>query len=700
LEAALRLGRFVAVGLLSCTVIEALHATRRRVEANVRAWPEDEGRYHRLVEGAGGGVWVVDRGGRTTYANRHLGVILGVPPRDLVGRRWQEFLVNPDPRLDRWATDPTLDLGSREVRLRRSDGEHRAVVVSACPIALDDDPTGRAGRTGELLLTVTDVTDITPLMHAEDALRVERHLKSAVLETIGCLVVVLDPKGEILRLNRACRQMIGHNAEGAVGRAFWDVFLPPEEVAGDRALFERLVAGGPTLDTSRWRIRNGHDRHIAWSNATLVSPSGGVEYVIATGIDVTELKEVEEALREAKERAEAASQAKDRFLAVLSHELRTPLTPVLIAVSSMLENSLDSSLLADLEMIQRNVLLEARLIDDLLDVALINRGRFRLVPEVVDFHEAIRCGIAICRGEAQEAGMGVETVLDAAHHHVLADRARIMQIIWNLIRNAVKFSGPGEGTLTIRTINPPGPGEGESVGDAPRPRLVVEFADTGIGIDPVVMPQIFEPFKQGQAGLRGRFSGLGLGLSIFRSSAEAHGGTLSATSPGPGRGSTFRLELEAVPTPVAVAGASPETPVDAPGPALLRVLLVEDNKDILLYLADGLRRHGHEVVAINSLAAARAAASEAAPPFDLLVSDIELPDGSGLDLMRDLGGGLVPGLAISGYGSEEDVRQCLEAGFSEHLTKPLDTDRLIAAIHRVMVKAGNRAEGICINRNY
>jgi CheY-like chemotaxis protein len=284
--------------------------------------------------------------------------------------------------------------------------------------------------------------------------------------------------------------------------------------------------------------------------------------------------------------------------------------------------------------------------------------------------------------------MGIKTVLDAAHHHVLADRARIMQIIWNLIGNAVKFSGPGKGTLTIRTLNPPGPGEGESVGDAPRPRLVVEFADTGIGIDPVVMPQIFEPFKQGQAGLRGRFSGLGLGLSICRSSAVAHGGTLSAMSPGPGRGSTLRLELEAVPTPVAaVAGPSPETPVDAPGPALLRVLLVEDNKDILLYLADGLRRHGHEVVALTSLAAARAAMSEAAPPFDLVVTDIELPDGSGLDVMRDLGGGLVPGLAISGYGSEEDVRQCLEAGFSEHLTKPLDTNRLIAAINRVTTTA-------------
>ena len=395
-----------------------------------------------------------------------------------------------------------------------------------------------------------------------------------------------------------------------------------------------------------------------------------------------EVKEKE--LREAKELAEAACQAKDRFIAVLSHELRTPLTPVLYAVSSMLESSPNSELRPTLEMIHRNIELEARLIDDLLSLSRLSRGRMRLDLEIIDIHEAIRRAIEICRDETFVAGLDVVTELDAEDHHVTADHARVMQIVWNLIHNAAKFTPPN-GKLTIRTCNLP---DQTGASDGPAPWIAVDFEDTGIGIDPAVLPRIFEAFEQYHDDVRGRSGGLGLGLAISRSLAEALGGRLFASSPGRGLGSTFRLELaavpaECVPEPARSSAAAPAAPAEANARSDLRILLVEDNMDTLRYLATVLRQRGHDVVTADRVATARAAFDQAKVPFDLLLSDIELPDGDGLYLMRELGArGHMRGIAVSGFGAEEDRRQSREAGFFEHLTKPVDLNRLEAAIHR------------------
>ncbi len=268
---------------------------------------------------------------------------------------------------------------------------------------------------------------------------------------------------------------------------------------------------------------------------------------------MTDLKRAEEGLRVAKEVAEAASQAKDRFLAVLSHELRNPLNPVLIAVASMLESNTDPSLLPALEMIRRNIELEARLIDDLLDLSRIVRGRLRLDLETVDVHQVISRAMEICRDEILVAGLSVVTDLGARNHHVTGDHARIMQVTWNLIHNAVKYS-PHDGRLIIRTSNPPRPSRSTSHAvDGEPARIVMEFEDTGIGIDPEVLPRIFDAFEQGKDDVRGRSGGLGLGLAISRSLAEAMGGRLTASSRGRGLGSTFRLELDTIPAPAAAA---------------------------------------------------------------------------------------------------------------------------------------------------
>jgi PAS domain S-box-containing protein len=818
-----RLVRFGSLALLITVLFEGMHAFRRRAEAREREYRRSEGSYRRLVEAASEGIWAVDREGRTTYANPRLGEMLGVSPARLIGVPLNGFLADDVAAPGDWSGAPGSPPARHEVRLRGGGGVVLHALVTARPIGPDEVPSdglrSTEGAPGGFLLMVTDVT---PLKRAEEALRAERDFSSAVLETAGSLVVVLDRGGRVVRFNRACRQVTGYAAEEVIGRPFWELFLIPEEAGPVRSGFERLLdGGGPSQYENHWITKGGDRRLIAWSNATLGDADGRVGFVISTGTDVTDLRRAEAALREkesvirsvyessgmgmgvveltgddtrfvsanaladrflgltpgtlegrtakelgapsdrlaiwidrfrecratgrpvrfeyqsvgpaspkwvaatvspmvtpdseralcsfivedvtdrkrteedlllAKELAEAASQSKDRFLAVLSHELRTPLTPVLITVSSLLESNSVPALRPTLEMIRRNIELEARLIDDLLDLSRIARGRLRLDLEVLDIHQAVRSAAEICRDETLVAGLDVVTDLSASYHHVRADHARVMQVVWNLIHNAAKFT-PAGGRLTIRTTNPTGPsGRVEPPVEGRPGRLTIEFKDTGIGIDPEVLPRIFDPFEQGRDESRGRSGGLGLGLAISRSLAEALGGRLTASSPGRGLGSTFSLELPTVPAPAPAAKtgtAPPASALDALCGPELHILLVEDNQDTLRFLATVLRQRGHEVVTADRLAAARAAVDETEAPFDLLLSDIELPDGNGLDLMRELSaGGVMPGIAMSGFGAEDDLRLSQEAGFFDHLTKPIDLNRLDAAIRRATARAG------------
>ena len=398
------------------------------------------------------------------------------------------------------------------------------------------------------------------------------------------------------------------------------------------------------------------------------------EAVEAMRAEIAERLRVEGELREAKDAAESAGRVKNRFLAVLSHELRTPLTPVLAVVSALLDEAETSATLRPtLEMIRRNIALEARLIDDLLDVMRAEQGKLRLNPEVEDAHALIGQAIEICRHDADSAGVRLVVDLSARDHLVEVDPARLQQVLWNLIQNAVKFTEAG-GSVLVKTV------------DAQGGRLVVTVVDDGRGIEPEILPMIFEAFEQGRKPLRGGLGGLGLGLSICRSIVEGHGGHLAASSQGAGRGATFTFDL-----PVARPPARPEGPgrstastATEAARAGVSLLLVDDNKDVLRYLKIVLEMRGHRVTTATDLASARSAADR---QFDILISDIELPDGSGLELMRELRGRL-PGIAISGFGAPEDVELSLNAGFARHLTKPVETGRLEAAIREVLAPVG------------
>ena len=372
--------------------------------------------------------------------------------------------------------------------------------------------------------------------------------------------------------------------------------------------------------------------------------------------------ESEEAGRLARE----ASQAKDQFLATLSHELRTPLTPILAAVDSLKDVALSAGARTAVEVIRRNVRAEARLIDDLLDVARITQKKLVLGRQPLDLHDTLRQVVEDWRTPLAAASIDLRLELRASRHHVAGDPARLGQVCRNLLSNAAKFTDTG-GTIRLTT---------ENIGH----RVVITVTDTGIGMCPEQAGRAFEPFVQ-FSNDTSRRSGLGLGLVICRGILDAHEGSIRASSDGPGKGATFTFDLPVIARPsVAPHLAQASRTMATPAATGKRLLLVEDHRDSAEMLSLLLRTEGYEVTVARSKREGLARVSAC----DLVISDIGLPDGTGLELIseahRDTA---VRGIALSGFGSEQDVQRSLEAGFTEHLTKPVDFDRLLAAVRKL-----------------
>jgi signal transduction histidine kinase/ActR/RegA family two-component response regulator len=508
---------------------------------------------------------------------------------------------------------------------------------------------------------------------------------AVVVKGIDDPVVVIDPWRRIVEANPAAERLLCRTSREIMGVEAAAAFSKWP------ALAERLGQVGADVESLEVEKPNSNS---ASSFDARISPLG--EHVRPSGWvlvlrDISGLRRAEEErvrmLREqaARTEAEAANKAKDRFLATISHELRTPLTPILATVTALLDDrATPAAFQTVLEMIRRNVALEARLIDDLLDLTRINRGELLLRREIIDAHEQTHLVLEICGDDAENAGITLISQLAAEHHQIDADPTRFQQVLWNLVKNAIKFSAPG-GKVAIRSRDRP-----DSTLPAPGCWLVIEVIDQGIGIDPDLMPRIFSMFEQGAPSTGRKMGGLGLGLTISRSIVEQHGGRLAAASEGQGKGAILTLELPCVLAPDRIA------PVPSPAPSLvtrhrrLKILLVEDNRDTLNYLSAMLTQRGHVVHTSTDLATALRMGSQTS--FELLISDIDLPDGSGLELMWRLRlQSDLKGIALSGFGTPDDIDQSRLAGYSEHLTKPVEFWRLEEAIERVA--AGGRVDG-------
>ena len=485
-------------------------------------------------------------------------------------------------------------------------------------------------------------------------------------------LIRVDHNGLILDTNILGAQMLNVNRLQlhALPRLFL-AHVAPDSLAIFQQHLESALASGK-METCELSLRNvaGHETFVRMQSVTSRGERDETDFYI-TLTDLTERREIEQKLELQKVLAEAAVASKELFFGMLSHELRTPLTPLIALLQDLVADRRRSA--EDLEafaIMRRNLDLEIHLIDDLLDVTRMTGGKLQLHRKIIDVHLCLQQAIGICQAEIDGKGLQIAIALDAPRHFVNADASRLQQVFWNLIKNAVKFT-PSGGRIAIET-------RCDEAG-----HLTIEFRDTGIGIESWPLGRIFDPFFQVGHSLRQRAGGLGLGLAICKAITEAHGGTLTATSAGLGKGATFRLELATVAEPhMEVRGLT----TDAASPARregLRLLLVEDHDDTRDVLARLLSRRGYEVETARNVQEARALSSE--KTFDLLVSDIGLPDATGCELLIELSAkhGL-RGIAMSGFGSDADLAQSKEAGFLEHLVKPIDAKTLDAAIQRVV----------------
>lgn len=368
-------------------------------------------------------------------------------------------------------------------------------------------------------------------------------------------------------------------------------------------------------------------------------------------------------------KVQTANDAKAQFLAVLSHELRTPLNPVFAILTSLKENvSLPVELKEDVEIMRRNLQLEATLIDDLLDLTRISEGKLILSLANLDLHATIRSVVHTCGMEISRKRIRISVEVLATRHHVHGDAVRLQQALWNLLNNAVKFT-PEDGTVTIRTEN------------LSPEEIQVSVCDTGRGIEAEALERVFTAFEQEDSQVTARFGGLGLGLAISKGIMSAHGGRIAARSAGLGHGAEFMIALATVEASDAEEEKIATNPVPSEMPAL-RILVVDDHEDTRFIMTRMLAMRGY--IMSDAGTVAEALEKFQARDIDIVISDVGLPDGSGHELMKKiLAIRPVEGIALSGYGMQEDVARSLSAGFSVHLIKPVDFDKIDAAIDTI-----------------
>jgi PAS domain S-box-containing protein len=490
---------------------------------------------------------------------------------------------------------------------------------------------------------------------------------AAIVDSSDDAIVGKDLNSIVTSWNSGAERLFGYSANEMIGTSIMRL-IPPDRQAEENEILTRIRNGQRVdhFETVRMR-KDGQFIDVSVTISPIKDVTGNVIGASKVARDIGERKRGEEKLQAAKTAAEKASKAKDDFLALLSHELRTPLTPALVAASYLAEHEdLLPEFREEVTAIWRNVQLEAHLIDDLLDVTRITRGKIEMHHEAVDVHRLLHTAVQIAQNDILEKQIELAIDLCATNHYIWADPVRIQQVFWNLLNNAVKFTPKG-GRVTIRSSNEGG-------------QFVFEINDTGIGIEAERQSRIFEAFDQGELSITRQFGGLGLGLTISKTLLDLHGGRISVQSEGKNRGTTFRVFLDLLREPLVVStdGADGDTTATRS----LHLLLVDDHTDTRLVLSRLLSKCGHEVATTDSEQGALKLIESGR--FDALISDIGLPDGDGYDLVREAKRRQpLSAIALSGYGTEEDVRRSLEAGFDYHLTKPVDLNGLRSLLQKI-----------------
>jgi PAS domain S-box-containing protein len=645
-------------GAVEIVVVSVNEITQRR-----RA-EEEAHRLAGIVEATTDFVAVADLSGRILYLNRAGRTMLGLPsPESLAelnhGRLCPPWVIE---RAHREWLPTALQQGSAygEGALLAADG--REIPVSFV-LLVHRDAAGRAHSIS------TVARDISVRKQVEKSLRDSNDRLQRAQQAARLGMWEWDLEQNTVLWSDGTYELLGL-VPGAIDPSDgkWTQFVHPDDRENVLSSVQHYTGTGGSF-AMEYRVNrvDGAMRWIQSIGRVELGPQATARRMIGVNIDITTQKEVEEKLRAARDQLVTALQAKDQFLAALSHELRTPLTPVLMSAAVLREDArLPEDVRKELAMMERNVALEARLIDDLLDLTRIARGKLTLREERCELSTLLRYAEEMVHDEALEKQVELKMGFEEPLPIVRADAARLQQVFWNLLRNAVKFT-PAGGVIqvTCRQADE-------------KDRVEVRVQDSGAGFAPEEAERIFEPFEQGLSG-RQQAGGLGLGLAIARGIVNLHGGRLTASSAGLGRGAEFVVALpieETASSPSPLPATAQPTVAAAGGTSVsLQVLLVEDHASTREVLSRVLARAGHTVVPADRVGTALMAAQQ--QRFDLVISDIGLPDGTGLELMsrlRDHFG--LRGVALSGYGTDEDMRASREAGFVAHLIKPVDLSAL------------------------
>jgi len=654
---------------------DAFNSMLAQIQSSHSALEESEARFRVVSDNVPVLIWMSAADRELIWFNKAWLAFAGRTMAQEFGHGWTEN-IHPDD-MDRCLNTYRESFDQRkefriEYRRRRHDGEYRWLLVHAVPRY-----HGRGGFAG-YIGTCLDIQELkqaeTAVRSSEEQLRmITNHASVYLCHTDRDMRYKFANRSYAERYGREPEEILGLHISEVIGEAAFEKCLArlKAALAGQRMEFE-VELPYETLGP-RWV-------HIVYvPERTALGEVAGLITVLA---DVTQRKRAEAAVERARDEALAASRAKDDFLAALSHELRTPLNPVLLLASEAAENrDLTDEVRRDFETIRKNVELEARLIDDLLDLTRIVRGKLALDCAVCDVRRILQDAILTVQADMEAKRVTLVQDLGAGDFKVWGDPVRLQQVFWNVLKNAVKFTPLG-GQISVAA-------DWSVAGD-----VLVKITDTGIGLTPLEMTRIFEAFSQGDhatdAGPH-RFGGLGLGLAISRMIVELHAGEITATSLGRDRGATFAIELPKLAanreTDVAARGGPGEAPIavrDDPG-SRGHVLLIEDHAPTRGALEKMLERRRYRVAAAGSVAEAKALAE--AGGIDFVISDIGLPDGTGYELMaglRDRYG--LKGIALTGYGMEADIAHSQDAGFVIHLIKPVRVqalDEALAAIFTV-----------------
>jgi PAS domain S-box-containing protein len=527
---------------------KAADARLRESEALAASQAEDldrkEERFRFLAESLPAKIFTTDSAGEITYLNEQWATYTGQPLEVVRRLGWREFVHPHDTEEKERVWKAAVENGTSfefEHRFQRADGQYRWHLSRAQPMRT---------ASGRITAWIGANMDVHDLKQAQVAQQESESRARLAVEASG--MGFWDWQlGQSIHWSPEHNRIMGLDPQQTEGT--YELFLErvhPEDRAMLVSRVEQSELTGQDFEAEFRAIWPDGSLHWVAGHGRPFFSGGEPRTVRIIGVvrDITERKNFEDLLgrrqeelraaldgaEHARDEAEAANRAKDHFLAVLSHELRTPLTPVLMAASTMLyDPDLTEENRDTLEMIRRNIQIEARLINDLLDLTRITRNRVDLERVPLDLHQVLHQALGVCRSELEAKPLHLELELRAENHRVNGDPARLQQVFWNLVKNAVKFT-PAHGRLWVRTEDEDG-------------HILVKVIDSGMGISPEVLPRIFDPFEQGGESFSREYGGLGLGLPISKATIDAHEGILEAHSPGPGQGATMTVKLKCLP---------------------------------------------------------------------------------------------------------------------------------------------------------